>query len=110
MSDASLELLLKALRLPFMAEQWEHLEQQANAQGWSYSQYLRFLCEQEQIGRDNRRLQRYLKNSKLPTGKSISNFDFSACPGLERRRIMQLTSNTDWVKRGKTYYSLVPAG
>lgn len=110
MSDASLEILLKALRLPFMVEQWQQLEQQAIAQGWSYSQYLRFLCEHEQTGRDNRRLQRYLKNAKLPTSKTLSNFDFAACPGLERRRIVQLTSNTDWVKRGENVLFFGPSG
>lgn len=110
MSDAGLEILLKSLRLSFMAEQWQELEQQAIVQGWSYSQYLRFLCEHEQTGRDDRRLQRYLKNSKLPAGKSLVNFDFAACPRLEQRRVVQLVSNTDWVKRGENILFFGPSG
>jgi len=110
MREESLEILLKALRLPFMAEQWQELEQQAISEGWSYSQYLCCLCEQEQTGRDNRRLQRNLKNAKLPVGKTLANFDFAACPGLEQRRILQLANQPEWVKRGENLLLFGPSG
>ena len=82
---STLPLLLKSLRLSHMNQQWQALEAQAQQQGWSYGKFLMTLCEYEQQQRDERRIQRYLKDSKLPQSKSLANFDFSCCPTLNCR-------------------------
>lgn len=110
MSVQSLELLLKALKLPHAAARWQHLEQQATDSGWGYGQYLKAVCEHEQLQRDSRRLSRYLKESKLPVGKSLTGFDFEACPGLDKRSVTQLAGNLDWVRRGENVLIFGPSG
>jgi DNA replication protein DnaC len=51
-----------------------------------------------------------LKNSKLPFGKTLANFDFTACPELEQRRILQLANQVEWVKRGENILFFGPSG
>ncbi|MEM8829191.1 MAG: ATP-binding protein, partial [Cyanobacteria bacterium P01_G01_bin.19] len=53
-------------------QHWQALEAQAQKQGWSYGKFLMTLCEYEQQQRDERRIQRYLKDSK-PRGVTKSN-------------------------------------
>jgi DNA replication protein DnaC len=46
-STDALGLLLKAFRLPTMAEMYEQVVQQAEQQGWGYRKFLLHLCEAE---------------------------------------------------------------
>ena len=59
------------------------------------------LCEYEQQQRDERRIQRYLKDSKLSKSKSLANFDFSCCPTLEPATVLNLSQDSSWLKRGE---------
>lgn len=110
MSDMAVEVLLKALRLPFAAAYWQQLEERASREGWSHSRYLRSVLEHEQAEREGRRLTRYLKDSKLPVSKTLASFDFGACPNLERRRVLQLAQEPDWVHRGGSVLLFGPSG
>jgi DNA replication protein DnaC len=110
MNLPSLEVLLKSLRLPYVAARWQSLEQQAQQEGWSYGQYLKAVCEYEQAQRDNQRLARYLKEAHLPSNKSLAGFDFAACPNLERQKVMQLANNLDWIRRGENILLFGPSG
>lgn len=110
MSDAAVEVLLKSLRLPFAATQWQRLEEQAQREGWSPSHYLRSVLEYEQAEREGRRLTRHLKDSRLPVSKTLSSFDFSACPTLERRRVLHLAEQSDWVRQGGSVLLFGPSG
>ena len=66
MSADSLGLLLKAFRLPTMAEMYERVVQQAEQQSWSYRKFLLHLCEAEAQDRAERKLGRLMKQSGLP--------------------------------------------
>ncbi len=93
-----------------MLKQWSSLEQQASEQGWSYGQFLAALCEHEQAQRYHNRVQRYLKQAQLPPGKSVTNFDFDHCPGLNRTQLMQLASDRGWLQRGENLLLFGPSG
>src|SRR6266567_989042 len=96
MSAESLGLLLKAFRLPTMAEIYERVVQEAEQQGWGYRKFLQHLCEAEAQDRAERKLERLLKQSGQPggslvAGQSAARFAESAgrklCePGRERDR------------------------
>ena len=45
MSAEALGLLLKAFRLPTMAEMYERVVAEAEQQGWGYLKFLLHLCE-----------------------------------------------------------------
>lgn len=85
MSADSLALLLKAFRLPTMAEIYERVMQEAEQQGWGYRKFLLHLCEAEAQDRGERKLERLLKESGLPEGKTLANLDEAKLPAKVRR-------------------------
>ena len=54
--EAALPLLLKQLKLARFRSHWQTLSQQAEVEGWSPSQFLYALCEQEV---NNRKIARH---------------------------------------------------
>lgn len=97
---ASLPLMLKQLRLATMAQEWEKLSQQAVMQMWSPQEYLAELCHRELAVREDKRLQRLLKDARLPMGKYINDFDFSLVKGLSKQQIMHRIEHHDWLRKG----------
>ena len=100
-TTANLPLLLKQLRLASMGRHWEGLLQQSQTRGWDAGQYLTALCEQELADRDSRRIARYAKESLLPTGKTLSTFDFSQIPDLNAGQIEALATTSDWTRQAR---------
>lgn len=98
---ATLPLLLKQLKLTSMGHHWEGLLQQAQHKGWDAAQYLGALCEQELADRDSRRIARYAKESRLPTGKTLATFDFNQVPTLNAGQIEALAATTDWTRQAR---------
>ena len=66
-----LPLLLKSLRLSSLVSQWEPMADKAREQSWSVERYLAELCRLELDSREEKRLQRHLKESNLPAGKYL---------------------------------------
>ena len=85
MSADSLGLLLKAFRLPTMAEIYAQVAEQAEQQGWGYRKFLQHLCEAEAQDRAERKLERLLKASELPGGKTLGNLEEAKIPAKVRR-------------------------
>jgi DNA replication protein DnaC len=108
--ELTLPMLLQALRLPHMKRQWQELESLAQCEGWSYAQFLFALCQGERDGRDANRIARYLKESHLPLGKSLSNFDFSCCPTVDEGMVRRLASDTGWLDRAENLLIFGPSG
>jgi len=102
MSDAmaSLPLMLKHLRLGSMKEHWQPLADKAVAEHWRPEQYLHELCAMELACREDKRLQRYLKEAALPPGKQLGSFNFEVLQGVTKAHITQLINQPDWVRRG----------
>ncbi len=90
MSADSLGLLLKAFRLPTMAEIYEPVAQQAEQQGWGYRKFLQHLCEAEAQDRAERKLERLLKQSELPGGKTLGSLEEAKLPAKVRRMLPTL--------------------
>jgi hypothetical protein len=75
--DETLELRLKALRLPSFLEQYLELAKRAAAEGWSHVRYLAELVTQEASDRADRRITRLLLDAKLPKDKSVATLDLN---------------------------------
>ncbi len=78
---ALLSRYLKELFLNTMRQCYEDLANQAKQESLSYDQYLLTLAEQECITRRNNRIEKNLKESKIPRNKSIDTFDLKRVPG-----------------------------
>lgn len=87
-----LEMLLKMLGLKTFLKNYETFAEKAQKQKLSYSEYLYQLVQVESDEKQNRKVGRLLKNSKLPSGKSLENFDITGQPALSASRLRELAS------------------
>lgn len=85
-----LPTLLRALNLGEMASKSDDLTLQAGQEGWSHEQYLRVLCELELDRRAQRRTDRLLKDSRLPSAKTLATLDQERLPLKLRRQLPAL--------------------
>jgi DNA replication protein DnaC len=75
MSFKDLNDALTRLRLPTIRKSFEELARQAEADTWSFEQYLLALVQQECEEREVNRRLRYVRESGLPEGKRLENFE-----------------------------------
>ena len=99
MSAASLPLLLRALRLPTIAREHDDAIRRAEAENWGYARFLSYLFEAEGNDRLQRKIQRQLKESNLPAGKTLETLDDKKLPDKIRRQLPTLLES-DFVRRG----------
>ena len=89
-TPVSLEMLLRSLCLPTMVKQHDPLARKAEKENWGYPRYLRSLCEAEIAERQARGIQRRLKESGLPEGKTLSMLNQGQLPAPVKRQIPRL--------------------
>jgi len=80
----------KALRLPTAAQIVGEELELAHREDWPLETFLQHLLEQELSGRRQRRIERLIKQSHLPEGKTLSTFDQKRLPLRLRRLLPQL--------------------
>ena len=71
---------LKSLHMPTIRRSYEEVAEQARADSWSYEQYLMELLKFECEVRQQNRISRNLRTSKLPPSKTFENFDKKRLP------------------------------
>ena len=96
----SLPLLLKELRLTAIAKSWPNVVEKSIKEAWEPAQFLAELCELETNHRYESRLKRLLKDSQLPTGKQLSQYDFKEVQGVTAQQLQQKTTQLDWLRQG----------
>jgi DNA replication protein DnaC len=88
--DDTLELRLRALRLPSFLEQYLELAERAGAEGWNHVRYLAELVTQEADDRADRRVTRLLHDAKLPKDKTLATLDLNRYASPLRGQIREL--------------------
>lgn len=100
---------LRTLRLPAMAsgllEQREHPDYAA----MSFEDRLGLLVDRELLQRENRRLERVLKEAKLRSRGVIEDIDFSATRGLDKATFLSMVESR-WVEHHHNVIVLGPTG
>lgn len=91
-SNMSLPMMLRALRLPSIGTQFATVAEAAEREGWSFVQYLQELVAHELHDRAERRRQRRLKDAHLPPGKRLDDLDLARLPEHVRRQLPSLCS------------------
>jgi DNA replication protein DnaC len=107
---ARLPLLLNELRLPAISRVWADIAARADKEGWTAIRFLSALAELEIAERAKRRIERHLVESRLPPGKTLDNFDFSAVPMLSKAHLMALASGDTWLAKGANLLLFGPPG
>ncbi len=90
MPAETLEMLLRQFCLTTMASRCGEMIASAEAQNWGYRKFLLQLCEAEAADRRERRRQRLLHDSKLPSGKTLGNLEEAKLPAKVRRQLPSL--------------------
>jgi DNA replication protein DnaC len=101
MSDAPIERIrrhLVGLRMPRALETLDHLVQQIERGQLSTLEAIELLLAEEITIRESRRIKAALQMARLGAVKTLSGFDFSFQPSLDRNRIMALAA-LDFIDR-----------
>lgn len=106
----TLPLLLKQLHLPCMYAHWEQISLQAEKERWEYPVYLATLANRELINRQQNRIERRIKESRLPPGKTLDSFDFTISQSVNAAQITALANNIDWINRAENLMIFGPSG
>ena len=85
-----LNLLLTELRLPTFAQHYGSDAEQATAESLSYQDYLHGLVEREVQSRRQNRIDRFLRQSRLPLEKSLDTFDLDRLPNRLVQQVRML--------------------
>lgn len=85
MDNNKLKLCIKDLKLPYVLEYFNDYTKKAGKEDWSFSKYLYELLNIERENRKEKRIQRFLRESRLPLSKTLDN--------LERKRFTRNINN-----------------
>ena len=107
---ARLPLLLGELRLPTIAALWPQFTERADSEGWPAAKLLATLAELELAERAQRRIQRHLTEARLPFGKTLDSFDFTAVPMVNKAQITALAAGDGWLEKGANILLFGPSG
>jgi DNA replication protein DnaC len=100
MSAQSLGLLLRSLNLSAFVVHYRDAADTAQRQGWEPLAYLQYLTEIEVETRRQRRIERLLKSSHLPNGKTLGTLDLNRLPQKVQRQLPSLCSG-DFLDRAE---------
>lgn len=93
-----LEQLLKTLKLPMFHDNYQELAERCEKEKSSHIEFLHELALKENDYRQQRRIQKLIKDARLPRDKLLSDFDVSRIPGLAPSQIQRL-SQGDFIDR-----------
>lgn len=85
-----LETHLRQLRLPTFVQNYSSFAEDAARSNHDHVRYLLALAEVEVAQREHNRVARRIKAAKFPALKELAEFDFSAIPGLDKARVLDL--------------------
>jgi len=85
---------LKELHLPTIRECFEDIAQMAQQESLSYECYLLELAERECEARRQRRVERLLRESRLPLEKNLDSFNLDRLPAKVRQQVTTLLDGT----------------
>ena len=81
---------LTALNLPFMRENYQPLAHTAADKHWSHLDYFTELLNGEAAAREDRRVQRCIRQARFPVLKTIDTFDWNWPTKINRPQIQNL--------------------
>jgi DNA replication protein DnaC len=107
---ARLPVLLTQLRLPTVARLWPALTETADRESWPAVKTLAALMEHEVAERARRRTARHLLEARLPAGKTLDCFDFTAVTSISKARVIALAEGDSWLDQGTNILLVGPPG
>lgn len=101
---------LVAMRLRGMAEAFREQQQSADSQRLSFEERLGLLIDRQWDWRQNRALERRLRNGRLQGPACVEDIDFRTPRGLDRQLVRSLTAESVWVREHQNLFLIGPTG
>lgn len=101
---------LMAMRLRGMAEAFRQQQESADLQRLSFEERLGLLIDRQWNWRENRALDRRLRNGRLHGPACIEDIDYRTARGLDRQLVRSLTQESVWVREHQNLFLLGPTG
>lgn len=108
--EAILPIQLRDLKLATFNLHWQDASKTALNKSWDYGKYLSHLCSLEIQKREQTRLTRRTKESRLMLAKTLSNFNFDANKSINSAQINALAETDSWVKQANNIIIFGPSG
>ncbi len=89
----------KALRLSSMLQEYERLADDPGVKGWSVGEYLEHLLSHELRTREQRAIEKRIKDAGFPAIQRLEEYDFVRMPTLDEDLVVEL-HGCDWIHRG----------
>lgn len=78
--EAKIKSYLKLLKLSYLKTEFQELADRSAKESLSYEEYLLELLKMEYENRNQKKIEKYLKESKIPLEKTLSSFDLKRIP------------------------------
>ena len=101
---------LCAMRLKGMAEAFRQQQESADCQQLSFEERLGLLIDRQWNWREDRALERRLRNARLQGPACIEDIDYRTTRGLDRNLVRSLTQESVWVREHQNLFLLGPTG
>ena len=101
---------LCAMRLRGMAEAFEQQQQDTHIHSLSFEERLGLLIDRQWNWRQNRALDRRLRNGRLQGSACIEDIDYRTPRGLDRQLLRSLTAESAWVREHQHLFLIGPTG
>jgi DNA replication protein DnaC len=100
---------LKQLRLPTILREYDKLAQACASEGVDHPRYLLRLVELELLEREQRAVERRIREARFPVVKSFDTFDFLAIPSLNKMLVLEL-ARCEYILRHENIIALGNSG
>ena len=101
---------LCAMRLRGMAEAFQQQQQDADIHSLSFEERFGLLIDRQWNWRQNRALDRRLRNARLQGPACIEDIDYRTPRGLDRQVVRSLTTESAWVREHQHLFLIGPTG
>jgi DNA replication protein DnaC len=101
---------LYAMRLRGMAEAFTQQQEDPQSTQLSFEERFALLVDRQWNWRQNRALERRLREGRLQGPACVEDIDFRAARGLDKQVIRPLIQDSDWVRRHQHIFLIGPTG
>lgn len=98
------------MRLRGMAEAFREQQQDVDVQRLSFEERLGLLIDRQWNWRENRALERRLRNARLQGTTCVEDIDYRTARGLDRQMVRSLTAESVWVREHQNVFLIGPTG
>jgi DNA replication protein DnaC len=101
---------LYAMRMRGMADAFTQQQEEPQTTQLSFEERFALLVDRQWNWRQNRALERRLRDGRLQGPACIEDIDFRAARGLDKQVVRSLMNDSDWVRRHQHIFLIGPTG